>query len=136
MKTEEINKMNLLNTLSIIGLDCECGLNVSWVEGTLLPVKWDQKRQAQVAKVLEFDPENPLVKIEVNRILKMGSSSYPNVPVVFTDSTMESNLDSDGYIIDGEKSYLNVTLYFALGFIALIIFVILTLLLKAKKKTS
>jgi hypothetical protein len=124
MKTEEINETNLMNILSIIGLDCECELDISWVGGTLLPVKWDQKRQAQTARLLGFDPENPYVKLEVNRILKMGSSSYPGVPVMFADSTMKSDLDYDGYIVDDNKPYLNVKLYIILGFVTIIIVII------------
>ena len=136
MKAEEISETNLKNILSIIGVNCECGLDISWVGGTLLPVKWDQKRQAQVAKLLEFDPENPMVKLEVNRILKMGSSSYPSIPVMFPDSTLKSDLVPDGYVIDGKKSYLKVTLYFIIGFVTLIIIIVLILLFKTKKKAS
>lgn len=136
MKADEISEPNLINILSIIGENCECGLDISWVEGTLLPVKWDQKRQAQVARLLEFDPENPLVKLEVSRIMKMGSSSYPSIPVMFSDSTLKSDLVSDGYIIDEKKSYLKVTLYFILGFVTLIITIVLILLIKAKRKSS
>lgn len=124
MKTEEINETNLIKILSIIGLDCECELDISWVGGTLLPVKWDQKRQAQTASLLGFDPENPYVKLEVNRILKMGSSSYPGVPVMFADSTMKSDLDYDGYIVDDNKPYLKVKLYIILGFVTIIIIII------------
>lgn len=136
MKAEEISETNLMNILSIIGVNCECGLDISWVGGTLLPVKWDQKRQALVAKLLEFDPENPLVKLEVNRILKMGSSSYPGVPVMFPDSTLKSDLVSYGYVIDEKKSYLKITLYFILGFVTLIIIIVLILLFKAKNRAS
>ncbi len=134
MKAEEISETNLMNILSIIGLDCECGLDISWVSGTLLPVKWDQKRQAQVAKLLGFDPENPMVKLEVDMILKMGSSSYPSVPVLSSDPTLKSDLVDDGYVIDEKKSYLKAMLYFILGFVTLIIFIGLILLFKAKKR--
>ena len=134
MKAEEITETNLLGILSIIGENCECGLDISWVGGTLLPVKWDQKKQAQVARLLKFDPENPLVKLEVNRIMKMGSSSYPGVPVMFPDSTLKSDLVSDGYVTDEKKSYLKLSLYIILGFVTLIIMIVLILLLKAKKK--
>lgn len=136
MKADEISEPNLVNILSIIGENCECDLDISWVEGTLLPLKWDQKRQAQVARLLEFDPENPMVKIEVNRIMKMGSSYYPSIPVMFSDSTLKSDLVSDGYIIDEKKTYLKVTLYFILGFVSFIIIISLILLIRAKRKSS
>jgi hypothetical protein len=137
MRTEEITETNLVKILTIIGLDCECGLDVSLVEGTMLPVKWDENRQAQVAGLLGFDPENPLVKLEVNRILKMASSSYPGVPVTFTDSlVVKSDLDSDGYVVDKEKSYLKIPLYFTLVLVSLIIIISILILLKAKRSSS
>ena len=75
MKGEEISEPNLTGLLSIIGADCECGLDVAWTLGTRLPVRWEEARHAQVAKALGFDPENPLVKIEVSRIAGRFSSS-------------------------------------------------------------
>lgn len=138
MKAGEIEETNLAKILSVVGLDCECGLDVSWVAGTLLPLKWDQNRQAQVAGLLEFDPENPLVRLEVNRILKMTSSSYPGVPVMFSDSAVvgSDQASDDGYVIDKEKSYLRIPLYFILGLITLIIITALIILLKVKKSSS
>ena len=76
MKGAEITARNLTGVLSIIGADCECGLDISWTQGTRLPVRWDPKLHAQVAKSLEFDPENPMVKIEASRILgRRGSAA-------------------------------------------------------------
>ena len=75
MKGEEISEPNLTGLLSIIGADCECGLDVAWTLGTRLPVRWDEARHAQVAKALGFDPENPLVKLEVSRIAGRSNSS-------------------------------------------------------------
>jgi hypothetical protein len=137
MKAGEIEETNFVKILSIIGLDCECGLDVSWVAGTLLPLKWDQNRQAQVAGLLEFDPENPLVRLEVNRILKRASSSYPGVPVMFSDSVaVKSDQVSDGYVVDEKGSFLKIPLYFTLGLVTLIIVIGLIILFKVKKKPS
>ena len=69
MKGEEITEPNLTGILSIIGADCECGLDISWTLGTRLPVRWDEKVHAQVARALGFDPESPLVKLEAGRIM-------------------------------------------------------------------
>ena len=137
MKAGEIEETNLVKILSIIGLDCECGLDVSWVAGTLLPLRWDQNRQAQVAGLLEFDPENPLVRLEVNRILKRASSSYPGIPVMLADSVVvKSNQVSDGYVVDEKRSYLKIPLYFTLGLVIVIIVIGLIILLKVKRNPS
>jgi hypothetical protein len=137
MKAGEIEETNLVKILSIIGLDCECGLDVSWVAGTMLPLLWDQDRQARVAGLLEFDPENPLVRLEVNRILKRASSSYPGIPVMLTDSVVvKSNQVSDGYVVDEKRSYLKIPLYFTLGLVIVIIVIGLIILLKVKRNPS
>ena len=78
MKGEEITESNLTGILSIIGADCECGLDISWTQGTRLPARWDETLHAQLAKALGFDPESPMVKIEAGRIVgRRGSSSTP-----------------------------------------------------------
>ena len=70
LKGEEITKTRMTNILSVIGADCECGLDRRWVLGTMLPVRWDEKIQARVAKALGFDPENPMVKMEISQIIR------------------------------------------------------------------
>jgi len=87
---EKITSQNLTAVLITIGMDCECGLDKSWIQGTMLPVLWDQQIQTRVAKNLGFDPENPMIKMEINRILRKGS--YPGVPMnIFSEYL---NLDS------------------------------------------
>lgn len=77
MKGEEISAPNVTGLLSIIGADCECGLDVAWALGTRLPVRWDEAHHARVAKALGFDPENPLVKLEVGRIAARSGVPRP-----------------------------------------------------------
>ncbi len=79
MRGEEIAVRNLVGIFSIIGADCECGLDLAWTQGTRLPVRWGEALQASAAKALGFDPENPLVKIEVGGILgRRGSAPSLN----------------------------------------------------------
>ena len=101
MKGKEINETNLSRILFVIGADCECGLDMQWIQGTMLPARWDAKMRARLVKTLEFDPENPMVKMEMSRILMRGTYSYPGVPrgyqelVAKSDSSpAEGQLDS------------------------------------------
>lgn len=80
MKGDEITERNLTGILSIIGADCECGLDISWTQGTRLPIRWDPQQQSEVTRLLGFDPENPQVKIEVSRILERSSSNPKPAP--------------------------------------------------------
>lgn len=68
----DITAENLFEILEIVGLDCECGLDRSWMQGTRVPLLWDEATQERVAKALDFDPENPVVKMEISQILSQG----------------------------------------------------------------
>jgi hypothetical protein len=89
-KGEEITEAYLANVLFVIGADCECGFDYRWLQGTMLPVRWDEKAQARVAESLGFDPENPMVKMEMSRIIGRGFSSYPGVPFGYQEFVVES----------------------------------------------
>ncbi len=67
-----ITQTVLRERLSLIGQDCECDLERSWLRGPLLPGRWDRSQQELAAKSLGFDPENPMVRAEVSRIVERG----------------------------------------------------------------
>jgi hypothetical protein len=71
-KNEEITKNNLSDILFIVGADCECGIDKNWILGTMLPIKWNKKWQDHLVKNLGFDPENPMIKMEISRIMRTG----------------------------------------------------------------
>jgi len=77
LKGDEITEQSVYGILSIVGADCECGIDPTLLRGTGLPVRWGRDVQAVVAKELGFDPENPMVKTEVSQILHMQSALYP-----------------------------------------------------------
>lgn len=77
---EQITERNLASVLFIIGADCECGFDYRWLQGTMLPAKWDEKLQARITETLGFDPENPMIKAEMSRIIGRGYVAYPGVP--------------------------------------------------------
>ena len=75
LKGDQLNSDNLTNLLSIIGADCECGLDRKWMEGQMFPLTWNDQSQQDAAKALGFDPEDPSVKMEISLILKKGLTS-------------------------------------------------------------
>ncbi len=75
MNGEEITLRNVMGILSIIGADCECGLDLAWTMGTRLLVRWDETTHSVAAKNLGFDPENPVVRMEISRILSRSGLS-------------------------------------------------------------
>jgi hypothetical protein len=48
----------------------------------MLPARWSERYQAKVAESLGFDPENPMVKMEMASIIRrgMGGFVYPSTP--------------------------------------------------------
>lgn len=98
LRYEEITEKRLTSFLYVIGQDCECGLDRKWMQGVMLPARWDQKIQAQVANGLGFDPESPMVKMEVSHILSRGFNTgssarepdvYPSVPFGYQELVIE-----------------------------------------------
>jgi hypothetical protein len=89
-KGEQITQDNLTAVLFVIGEDCECGFDHRWLQGTMLPARWDQNLQAQAAESLGFDPESPMIKAEISWIVGRGISSYPDVPLGYQELVVES----------------------------------------------
>jgi hypothetical protein len=67
-----ITRTALQERLAMIGQDCECDLDRAWLKGPVLPGRWDRELQQLAAKTLGFDPENPMVRTEVSRIVLRG----------------------------------------------------------------
>jgi hypothetical protein len=74
-----LSEDNLTQLLSIIGADCECSLDHRWLQGTMLPARWDETLQQKVVQSVGFDPENPMTKAEMVSIVRrsMGGADSP-----------------------------------------------------------
>lgn len=67
-----ITRTAVQERLVMIGQDCECDLDRAWLKGLVLPGRWDRELQEIAARTLGFDPENPMVRTEVSRIVLRG----------------------------------------------------------------
>jgi preprotein translocase subunit SecF len=63
----------------------------------MLPVKWDGGLQAKVAENLGFDPESPMIKMEIASIVSrgIGGTSYLGVPFGYKESVLEQQSGRD-----------------------------------------
>ena len=77
---KEITRKMLEKFLYAIGADCECTLDRSWMRGEMMPARWTHRQMEKLSKELGFDPENPLVKIEMGQILRQGVQSGNEPP--------------------------------------------------------
>jgi hypothetical protein len=86
-KGEVLTEENLLRILPVIGADCECGLDHRWLQGTMLPARWGQSLQQRVAASLGFDPESPMIKMEMVSIIRRGMGGFddPGVPLGYQE---------------------------------------------------
>ena len=71
LQGEQITQKRLFNLLSVVGADCECGLDQSWILGRMIPLRWESSVQSELVQFLGFDVENPLVKSEMSQILSV-----------------------------------------------------------------
>jgi hypothetical protein len=81
-KGEILTADNLTQLLSMVGADCECSLDHHWLQGTMLPARWDEGLQEKVAQSVGFDPEDPMTKMAMVSIVRrgMGGSDYSGAP--------------------------------------------------------
>ena len=75
VKGDQIKENTIFNLLAIVGADCECGLDRSWMLGMMIPLRWGADAQNEVVKLLGFDAENPMVKAEMSQILSIAPSA-------------------------------------------------------------
>ena len=66
---QQIKDSLVFKYLSMIGADCECGLDRKWMLGVQIPMLWDAPSRQSLAKELEFDVDNPTILAEMSRIL-------------------------------------------------------------------
>lgn len=67
----QINDDIVYKYLSIIGADCECGLDRKWMLGYQMPLNWPKTIRQNLSNNLGFDVDNPMVLTEMSRILSI-----------------------------------------------------------------
>ncbi|MEW6233830.1 MAG: hypothetical protein AB1656_00455 [Candidatus Omnitrophota bacterium] len=85
--------------LSVIGLNCECGLDRSWMQGRMFPFVWSEELRELAARRLGFDVESPMAKVEISQIL---SKNTPGNQQRYSDSSVDGVLlgYSEGVLIE------------------------------------
>jgi len=102
-KGEGINEDDLADILFVVGADCECGLDYRWLLGTMLPARWDQKLHARAVESLGFDPESPMIKMEIGSIIGRGLGRYgyySRTPFGYEELVIEPEAESEALQIE------------------------------------
>lgn len=93
----QVNEDDLASILFVVGADCECGLDYRWLQGTMLPAKWDEKLHQRAVDSLGFDPESPMIKMEIGSIIGrgLGGGGYPSTPYGYQELIIEPEVEVD-----------------------------------------
>jgi len=121
LKGNEINTKEVFKLLSIIGADCECGLEKKWILGSTVPLRWSMNTRSILTKELGFDVENPMVKSEMSQILSINLPVIEKISTTTYVNSLErleaSNQNQD---FDNEFSTNTIILYSFLSLVLLI----------------
>jgi hypothetical protein len=79
LEADDLTQQHLLQLLSMVGMNCGCDNDLSWLSGTVIPRKWGPEIRAKVVEVLGFDPDNPMVKMEVSQLWSGAPASATDV---------------------------------------------------------
>ncbi|WP_420322061.1 hypothetical protein [Flagellimonas sp.] len=89
-----IKQENIYKLLSIIGADCECGLDRKWMLGYQIPLNWPKEVGQHLSDNLGFDVDNPMILAEMSRILAI-ENRVPKDPNNVTFEPLVLNLDDE-----------------------------------------
>lgn len=85
MVGDAIELRETLVQLSLVGESCECETDRGWLDERVLPHRWVRGERERASQALGFDPESPLVRAEMIRIVSQGPKSpfrsLPAAPV-------------------------------------------------------
>ena len=76
LQGDKLTDESLAMQLAFVGESCECETDRNWVEEPVAPVRWGASEWERTRTLLGFDPESPLVKAEVTRIIRKGNSTW------------------------------------------------------------
>ena len=103
MEGAMITATALRERLVLVGQDCECDLDREWLRGPLIPARWDESMQQAAVKRLGFDPESPMVRSEVARIVERGPITGQKRKMTGTSQALgyaEESVEGDGAVAD------------------------------------
>ena len=86
---QQILEGGLYKYMSMIGADCECGLDKKWMLGNQIPMLWDKDSRQYLAKLVGFDVDNPMILAEMSRILAKESLEDATGSVAFAPETID-----------------------------------------------
>ena len=124
--------------LSMIGADCECGLDRKWMLGHQIPLLWSQESQQELANEVGFDVDNPMILAEMSRILAKETQHNVAEGVSFGPETIDlSKLMDDSLVgVSNQKNEESVWSNLLFVIVGMILLVFLASFIIYKKRNS
>ncbi|GAA3554878.1 hypothetical protein [Snuella lapsa] len=128
-----IGNGTIYKLLSIIGADCECGLDRKWMLGYQIPLDWPKETRQALSDRLGFDVDNPMVLTEMSRILAIENRapvdpdgvSYEPVVVDLDDEfdDIPEIIHAEQFKVpeENEKGNTNAVIWYSLVFFFIIV---------------
>jgi len=86
---EQVMDGALYRYMSMIGADCECGLDRKWMLGHQIPLYWSADTRQHLANLVGFDVDNPMILAEMSRILAKEKLSDASGSVAFAPESID-----------------------------------------------
>ncbi len=78
-----LKENRLFRLMTMIGADCECGLDRKWMLGHQIPLFWPADIRRQLVKETGFDVDNPMILAEMSFILAREPNPNASGSVTF-----------------------------------------------------
>jgi hypothetical protein len=86
---KQITEGGIYKYLSMIGADCECGLDRKWMLGHQIPLLWNMDLRQHLTNLVGFDVDNPMILAEMSRILTKETTADATGSVAFAPETID-----------------------------------------------
>ena len=88
---DAIKENRLFRLMTMIGADCECGLDRKWMLGRQIPLLWPADVRRQLVDETGFDVDNPMILAEMSFILARQPNPDATGNVTFAPEVIDLN---------------------------------------------
>lgn len=123
----EIKKGGAYKYMTLIGADCECGIDRKWMLGRQGLLKWDLQASQQLATELGFDVDSPSILAEMSRIIAKEIDEENVNTISFgpeninVDLAFGLNHAPEDEVDDDDDSLFYIVLFGSLGILVVLI---------------
>ena len=86
---DQVMDGGLYKYMSMIGADCECGLDRKWMLGHQIPLYWPVETRQYLTNLIGFDVDNPMILAEMSRIMAKETLSDASGSVAFAPESID-----------------------------------------------